>query len=226
LFVRSLCVITFLTSWACAFFYSPLLVNDPGFGAVYGGAGNGVDAQKVLAFGNWEYGLYHGNMEYIYRSLDSLYRQSYFEWGTQFVWKYLGLGAAYGLSMEWIPGQSFWTRHRYRGGLVGRLPVEKIQAGMWMDGFVYEEPSWIGALMWEPSQGMTLFGEFSPSYALLGYSLCFSYVCMESNFRAPGFAVEIAVFLRGWGWKLGGGHLFGGKDLDWNEVILQKTIKK
>ncbi len=226
LFVRSLSVIFFLVSFASAFFRSPLLVNSPGFGTSCRWIGDGIDEMLAETYGDWEYSHYHGSLEYSYRSLDSLYRQSQFEWETQFLWKYLGVGGTYGLSMEWIPEQGMWTRHLYRGGLVGLLPEENFQLGVWLGGYGGEEVSWMGALLWEPSPGLNLFGDFSPDYAWIGYALCFTYLCLESGFRAPGFAVELAVSVNGSGWKIGGGHGFGGKDLDWNGLFLQKSIKK
>ncbi|MCQ2054772.1 MAG: hypothetical protein MJY82_05715 [Fibrobacter sp.] len=196
----------------------------PGFGVAYGTLGKDVDESHYSAFANWEYRRYRGAFVYDYGELDSLYAVSRGYLESSLVWDYFGFGAGYALSMEWNPGGDFWTRHFFDVRALARF--RSLLLAVDVGGFADEGPEPSAALFWTPSSSFCVMANWKQDYTVFGYSLCFSYVCVESRFRAPGFAVSLGASLNLDGWNLGGSRLMGGEDLDWNALWLVKTLKK
>lgn len=198
--------------------------ENPGFGVAYWNVGEGVSENHYMAFGNWEYKAYRGAFRYSYGELDSIYCESRANLEGAFLWKYFGFGGGYGFSMEWVPGDAFWTRHFYDVGLLAHY--ENLTFGFSLMGFTDETPEPLATLYWRPSSGLRLLVQGNRQYVNTGYELCFSHLCLESAFRTPSFAVFFGGSVSFGGWNAGGKHLFGGEDLDQNVFWLHKSIQK
>ena len=231
-YVRSfiaLCAVALVASAYAAdvpFFFSPstVIYADPGFGVAFRTAGEGVDEAHYHAYGKWEYARYHGAFAYEYAELDSVYRLSRWSLPAALLWTYFGVRGGYGVSVEWIPSDAFWTRHRYEAGLLARYGSIALDLGV--DGFTDSSPRFLGSLFWSPSGGFRIYGSVEPHYATVGYSLAFSHLRVDFAGRFPGFAVSLGVNF-GWrGWNVGGNRQFGGDDLDWSTFWINKSLKK
>ena len=208
------------------FFFSPssLVYAEPGFGAAYRTAGDGIDESHYYAYGKWEYGFYHGAFAYEFAALDSLYRLSRWSLPVALLWTNFGLRAGYGVSVEWIPSDAFWTRHAYDAGFLARYGVLALDIGL--SGFADSPPDAAASLFWSPSPGFRVFGSFARDSAVVGYSLRFAFLRIDFAGRIPGFAVSIGVNFGYAGWKAGFNRRFGGSDLDWNSFWVSKSLKK
>lgn len=215
---------------ACAaavpFFFSPstLVYGDPGFGAALRIAGDGVDETHYHAWGVWEYGRYRGAFAYEFAELDSIYRLSRWSLPAALLWTNFGVRGGYGVSVEWIPSDAFWTRHRYEAGLLARYGSAALDLGV--EGFADSPPKFIGSLFWAPSEGFRVFGFVESSSATVGYSLAFSHLRVDFSGRFPGFAVSLGLNFGCKGWNVGGNRQFGGDDMDWNTFWITRSLKK
>lgn len=183
-----------------------------------------VDVDYHQAFGRWKIGLYQGGFSYRFVRLDSLYRQSFAELDNACLWRYGGLGIAYGVSTEWLDDGAFWNRHHYSLGALGRY--RDISLKVWAEGFVGESPLWLSSIFFSPVEQLSLFAETSGKWVLLGYSLSYSFVRLESMFRGPGFAVALGVSFSLGGWNVGGSRGFSGQELGWNGLWFSRSIVK
>ena len=101
------------------FYSTPAREAIPGYGLVFarelstglfvaGGAGE-------IALGSSAYPFRLAFME-SYSEMDSVYRQVYSQVETSVALSWLVMGLGYGASVEWIPAEQHWTRHRYKAG--------------------------------------------------------------------------------------------------------------
>ena len=221
-----LCMNSLALAQVPSLLFSPAVAayEDAGFGAAYWVSGNGVDESHYAAFANWEYRAYRGAFYYSYGELDSIYRESFGTLEAGLVWKHFGVGGGYGLAMEWIPGDAFWARHRYDVGALGHF--RSLTLGISLSGFSEEPPRAVAAFYWHPSPGLRFFVQGFRHEAVTGYELCFAHLCVESAFRAPGFAFALGASVVLGEWNMGGNHWFGGEDLDWNAFWVRRRLKK
>ena len=190
------------------FFSSPARTSAPGFAiaAVH-------DAENVEEFvyaGYGEVGIGPLRLAFFssFHGLDSLYRQSYSELQSSLpVESFMGsfvLGAAYGLSMEWLPGAEKWVRHRYKGGALFLWRDFAVGGTVYgfsddMDGYVAGR----GGLHWEPQGSFSFFLEADRSSVWLGNGIRFRYGDMHFRYEFPDFSVSL-LFSACWeGWFAG-----------------------
>lgn len=215
--------IPFLQTWP-TWKESPVSGLGSGFGLSFWRAQKEVDENLYQAFGRWDFGFYGGGFSYRYLEMDSLYRQSFGRLNSSLLWKYGGVGAGYGLSMEWLPGQSLWSRHLYSAGALGRW--REVSFGLWLEGFTDESPRWYGSLDFSPVENLRLFAESNLDYVLVGYAFSYSIFQLTSVFRTPGFAVSLGISVTLDHWSLGGSRDFSGQELGWNGIWLVKSLRK
>lgn len=200
------------------FYSSPARTAAPGFALAavrdmgdvdefaYAGYGEAGAGPLRLAF----FSTFHG--------LDSLYRQSYSELQTSLpVETPVGLfilGAAYGLSMEWLPGDEKWARHRYKGGALFLWRDFAVGGTVYgftdgMDGYVDGR----GGVHWEPQGSFSFFLEADRSLVWLGNGIRFRYAGLDFRYGFPDFSVSLLLCVYWEGWFAGGLSGSGGVPL-------------
>lgn len=183
------------------FYTSPARRAAPGFAfsAVYG-AGD-VDEFAYAGYGEVGAGPFRLSVFSAFHGLDSLYRQSYSELQASLPVRMFVLGAAYGLSMEWLPGAEKWARHRYKAGAMF----------LWRDfsldgmayGFTDELVDVRGGVHWVPQGAFSFYLEADRSSVWLGNGIRFRYGEMHFRYGFPEFSVSL-LFSACWeGWFAG-----------------------
>ncbi len=136
-----------------------------------------------------------------YHQMDSLYVQSYSEMNFVYKRNYLLWNVGYGLSMEWIPGESLWNRHRYKLG------------GMWLAESFYLSAlteGWLSAsektFQWELMGGLrsNRFGEvfalWNGQSIKVGNEVFWKYFSIGTSYIFPDFeiSVQVSIYLGRW----------------------------
>ena len=186
------------------FYTSPARTAASGFAlsAVYG-AGD-VDELVYSGYGEVGAGPFRLAVFSAFHGLDSLYRQSYSELQASLPVRMFVLGAAYGLSMEWLPGAEKWARHRYKAGAMFLWRDFSIGAMAYgftdgMDGYVNGR----GGLHWEPQGNFSFFLEADRNSVWIGNGIRFRYGEARFRYGFPDFAVSV-LFNASWdGWFAG-----------------------
>lgn len=183
------------------FYTSPARTAAPGFAlsAVYG-AGD-VDEFAYAGFGEVGAGPLRLAVFSAFHGLDSLYRQSYSELQASIPVRMFVLGAAYGLSMEWLPGAEKWARHRYKGGAM--FLWRDFAVGGVVYGFTDESVDGRGGVHWEPQGNFSLFLEADRNSVWLGNGIRFKYGEARFRYGFPDFAVSLLFSVCWEGWFAG-----------------------
>lgn len=207
------------------FYSSPARLASPGFAlAAFGvlGSESDVDEFAWAAYGDlgnnrWRLaflGSYHG--------LDSLYRQSYSELDASTTLSWFTLGGAYGFSMEWIPGDGKWARHRYKVGALARW--REFSLGGAAYGFTDEPVELGGGVHWNPEGHFSVFVEGNRRGVLIGNALKFVHGRIDVLYGFPDFSFSTMLSFYWGGWFAGGAFGSGGIPL-WGAFSGKKLQK-
>ncbi len=183
------------------FYTSPARTTVPGFAlsAVYG-AGD-VDEFAYAGYGVVDAGPLCLAVFSAFHGLDSLYRQSYSELQASLPVRMFVLGAAYGLSMEWLPGAEKWARHRYKAGAT--LLWRDFSLGGMANGFTDELVDVRGGVHWVPQGAFSFFLEADRHSVWLGNGIRFRYGEAHFRYGFPDFSVSLLFSARWEGWFAG-----------------------
>lgn len=208
------------------FYSTPARVAEPGFGvsvsrlpstnqSVVGVAGEfGNSFYRLSAFGS--YGL-----------MDSIYRQVYNEWDASINFDWLILGAGYGLSVEWIPGDATWTRHRYKGASTLKFKDAYLSTMVWnYTSESFERLEFLLGFYVNPSESFSAFAQWNGSEAFVGTSLNFKYFSLSTAYRLPGFSVAFSLEFRLQNWTLEGAAGKSNQSLEWFNASIKNKIQK
>ena len=155
-----------------------------------------------------------------YMEMDSVYRRVYSELDFSLYRSWFILGVGYGNSVEWIPDEQDWMRHRYKVGatLVWRGVSFSVAASRWGDNW---NESWIDAFDYSLGAHVSAldrfgaFVEWDGKSLDVGNSVRFKYVQVRSVYRFPSFGVALSLdFLFG-GWSVGVVYGFTESIWDW-----------
>lgn len=168
---------------------------------------DGVEERAYAAHGAFGISRFRGAFYYVFCNLDSLYRLSYMEIESAWNWKHLALGAAYGFSMEWIPADIMWVRHRYKFGALWVWNAFYVGAELF--GYTEENPSFKGGVHFSPEGRFATYVEFDRHNAYVGNEACFKYGVMAIVFRFPSFSMSASFSISVGGWFAGAGGTAG-----------------
>ena len=178
---------------------------------------------------SWILSLDFGNESYrvgafaSYASMDSLYRNTYWEFAFAKTWTQLAVGVGYGLDMEWIPGESLWARHRLKAGV--DYGWRQVHFAAMLSGFTDEGVSPMVGVHWISDESVRAFAECDFDYLYVGASFRWKYFDVSTSYRFPDFAVAVEFSYR---WEHYGGsfaHGFQHNSLGWNGVQVSRWIK-
>jgi len=183
------------------FYTSPARLVAPGFAlsAVYG-TGD-VDEYAYAGYGEVGAGPLRLAFFSAFHGLDSLYRQSYSELQTSLPVGMFVLGAAYGLSMEWLPGAERWARHRYKAGAM--FLWRDFAVGAMAHGFTDERVDARGGLHWEPDGSFSFFLEADRNSVWIGNGVRFRHGEVHFRYGFPDFTVSVLLCASWEGWFAG-----------------------
>ena len=178
---------------------------------------------------SWNLSLEFGNDVYrvgafaSYASMDSLYRNTYWEFAFARTWTHLAVGVGYGLDMEWIPGESLWVRHRLKAGVdYGWRQVHF--AGM-LSGFTDEGVSPMVGVHWISDESVRAFAECDFDYLYVGAEFHWKYFDVCTSYRFPDFAVAVQLSFRRGHWGAAYARGFQHNSLGWNGVHVSRWLK-
>jgi len=183
---------------------NPARLSEPSFGFAYGRipAAEQTDFWAVGEFGNSRYRVASVAN---YSLMDSIYRRIYMEWDVSLNFDRVILGAGYGLPLEWIPGDSFWFRHRYKVG------VAYMHKGVTLStmGWNYTSESfsclkYLVEIYVKPGSRLDAFAWWDGTSALVGSSLNFRVLSVKNFYRFPDFALGAVVEFHFGSWDAGG----------------------
>lgn len=210
-------------SWESA---SPARFAEPGFGIAYARM---VSADVWNGGVSGEFGLGNSRIAFSssYLEMDSLYRRVYSELDFSFCRSWFILGAGYGFSVEWIPRDEKWNRHRYK------TAATFIWKGLSVGGVVLgfsdvplKEADYVLGFRYEVSQRFGMFAEWDGAFFDVGNEVCFSFVRVRSAYRFPDFGVAVSLdFLLG-DWSVDGTYGFVGRIWDWFGFSVSKKQGK
>ena len=200
------------------FYSTPAREAYPGYGLVYarelstglhvaGGAGE-------IALGPSAYPFRLAFME-SYAEMDSVYRQVYSQVETSVAVSLLVMGLGYGASVEWIPAEQHWTRHRYKAGssLVWKdMSLSAMVAG-WV-GDISSVSYWVGGQFWAKKR-ISAFVEYDGISLDVGNAVRFKYCDLFAAYRFPGFAMSLKVEFHVMQWNIHGMYGFAGAFWRW-----------
>lgn len=207
------------------FYSTPARKPSPGFAVgFFRGLGDAVEIEEfaVSAHGEVEAGLFRLSFLEVYHGLDSLFRQSYSELDVSAAFSAFSLGCAYGLSMEWLPGDAKWVRHRYKAGALALWRGFSFGAAVY--GFTDEPVGFGGGVHWNPGGRFSAFAEGSGNGVFAGNSVRFEHAAVSVLYGFPDFSVSLRVDFRLGGWFAGG--VLGSGDLPvWGVFSGKKLVK-
>jgi len=205
---------------------TPARIVEPGFGIAYARISS-VDVRKAGLAG--EFGLGDNRIAFSsdYMEMDSLYRQVYTELDFSFRFSWLVLGAGYGLTVEWIPAEENWNRHRYKSGVTflwNGFSVGGLVAG-WCDQPIAKFDYSLGS-RFEIMDRFSVFMEWNGTSFDVGNAVRFRLMQISAAYRFPDFGVAISVDLLLGDWSIGSSYGFVGLIWDWFgfSVSRKKTI--
>lgn len=208
---------------------TPARSASPGFGLRCYSLRN-VD--EVAAEASGELALSSARLSFLYEYtyLDSLYRRSYTEMDFSWAASRLVLGAAYGYSMEWIPGADLWGRHRYKLGAsytISSLNLGGMVVG-WTDEFseALSSVDFLLGVSLMAGQGLLLFGEWDGSKLDMGSSVRLGFIELKSAYRLPGFGLSLSLVFWFGGNSVEGQYGFSGESWRWFGLGLTRRIQK
>ncbi|MCQ2124443.1 MAG: hypothetical protein MJZ25_09700 [Fibrobacter sp.] len=204
---------------------SPARKSAPGIGLSFTSFIN-TEEYDFESSGELEFKNHRGAFLVDFHRLDSVYQRIYseLEWGYPFSRVIAGFG--YGVSLEWIPGQTLWTRHRYKVGL--SFEWNRMYIGGMASGW-FDDMKRIDFLV---GGGFSASGSFSMFYSWdgkninVGTTVDVHGVSLASGFRFPGFGVALALDFSLSQWKFGCDYVFANERRDLFGVGLSKSLKK
>ena len=206
------------------FFSSPARTAQPGFGFSY--AQNlGVDMQVAGASGEMGFGLdsnvYRYRLAFMesYTELDSIYRQLYSEVDLSVTFSWIVLGAGYGASLEWIPREQEWFRHRYK--VASSLVFKELSASLMVHGWLDDlsDFSYLVGAGWGcglvARRRISVFVEYDGTSFDVGSAVRFRYCNVFSAYRFPGFGISVRVEFSLGRWSVDGLYDSAGSFWRW-----------
>ena len=149
---------------------------------------------------SWNLSLDFGNDIYrvgafvSYQSMDSLHRALYSEGSFARTWNRLTLGIAYGLDMEWIPGDVFWTRHRFKWA--ANYSWRQIHVAGMLNGFMDEGVTPAVGVHWISDEPISAFAECDFDYLYVGAVFRWNLLEISTSYRFPDFAFAMQFSFR------------------------------
>ena len=204
---------------------SPARIAEPGFGAAFAYVPDADIAVAGMA-GEFCVGP-RVAFSSSYLELDSIYRRVYSEIDLSLARTWFILGAGYGYSVEWIPGEQNWNRHRYKAGsaLLWRgISFAGIVSG-WTD-LLPEYPDYALGVHVSVAERFSVFGEWDGYSLDIGNTIRFKYVQVQSAYRFPGFGVSLSISFILDGWSIGGAYGFAGSNWNWIGGGVSKFLRK
>lgn len=208
------------------FYSTPARHAEPAYGVAY----YWMDEVDVYS---WSLSLEFGNDAYracafvAYQSMDSLYRNLYSEISFAKNWAKLVVGMSYGLGMEWVPGDAFWTRHRFKWAASYRWK-QIVAAGM-LSGFMDEGVSHLSPIVgvhWDSDESVSAFSECDFDYLYVGASFRWKFLEVATSYRFPDFAVAVQLSFNGGRYGVSYARGFKHNSLGWNGVHVSRWLKQ
>lgn len=202
---------------------SPARLAEPSFG-VAGYWMDDVDEYALGASGEMKLDSCRLAFFYAFQAMDSLYRSSYAELQLSWHRKWLLLGGAYGVNVEWMPGESLWARHR------AKFAFDLNWRGFWLggmlDGFTDGGLEKRVGLFWDGGENLRLFAESDFEKFSLGFDFLWKRFSLRTSYNFPDFAVAVSVGLNFDVYGLFYAHGFAANSLGWNGAGVCRRIKK
>lgn len=177
---------------------------------------------------SWNLSLEFGNDAYrvgafiAYESMDSLYRNLYSETSFAKTWPHFALGVSYGLDMEWIPGDAFWTQHRFKWA--GAFKWREVHFAGMLSGFMDEGVTPAVGIHWLSDEAVSAFAECDFDYLYVGANFRWKMIELSSSYRFPDFAVALQISFSGAHYGVAYARGFKHNSIGWNGVRLRKII--
>ncbi len=208
------------------FYSTPARHAEPAYGVAY----YWMDEVDIYS---WSLSLEFGNDAYragtfvAYQSMDSLYRNLYSEVSFAKTWAKLAVGMSYGLDMEWVPGDAFWTRHRFKWAASYRWK-QIVAAGM-LSRFMDEGVSHLTPIVgvhWDSDESVSAFSECDFDYLYVGASFRWKFLEVTTSYRFPDFAVAVLLSFNGNRYGVSYARGFKHNSLGWNGVHVSRWLKQ
>lgn len=213
---------------------TPARFAEPGFGVSYARV-LGVEEQIAAAAGEFGWDALCGancpglRMAFFssYMELDSVYRQVYSEWDASVFDSWYIVGVGYGLSVEWIPGESQWTGNRYKlGTALLWNPVAVSGMLSWMEYSGDLTMDYAVSVRLDLGMRFCSFVEYDGDSFDIGSAFRFKYMTVRSSYRFPEFGVACSMeFVLG-GVAAAATYGFVGQIWDWFGASFSKIIRK
>lgn len=159
-------------------------------------------------------------------ALDSIYRRSYSEMNLSRDFGSVALGGGYGCSMEWVPGENLWIRHRYKLGTSfswKRVHLGGVLSG-WFDDFTSIEFLVGGSV--KTGDNFDFFCQWDGRVVDLGVGIFLGRVSLSSSYRFPGFGTSFLVSIYWDGGKVNGFYDFNNESFDRFGFKFSKFVEK
>ena len=205
---------------------SPARLSDPGFGFCMFRLPK-TDQLSVGLSGEWGSSWFRNAFVGSYESMDSIYRQVYTEWDFSVNRDWFILGAGYGLAMEWVPGEEWWNRHRYKIGTSWIFRKMYLSGLIWNDmNESFRNMHFLLGIYIKPGNSFDAFAQWDGYSGFMGSSLNFKYVSLSTFYRFPGFLMGANVSFSLSTWNILGSYAKSAHSLDWFGVGLEKKKQK
>ena len=158
-----------------------------------------------------------------YQSMDSLYRNLYSEFSYARPWNRFVFGVSYGLDMEWVPGEEFWSRHRFKLGLDYKW--RKIHLAAMLSGFTDEGVAPVLGVHWMTDETISAFAECDFDYLYVGANFRWKFVEISTSYRFPDFAVAVQLSFNAGRYGASYARGFMHNSLGWNGVHVTRWLK-
>ena len=204
------------------YYSTPARLADPSYGISYYWT-------EEVEESSWNLSLEFGGDDYrvgafaAYLSMDSLYRDLYSEVSFAKTWWLITLGISYGLDMQWVPGDVFWTRHRFKWAADFNWRALHV-AGM-LSGFMDEGVSPIVGAHWISDDAVSAFVESDFRYLYVGACFRWKFVEMSSSYRFPDFAVVLQLSFGFGRYGISYAHGFKHNSIAWNGVHVTRWLR-
>ena len=158
-----------------------------------------------------------------YQSMDSLYRNLYSEFSFAHPWNRFTFGVSYGLGMEWVPGEEFWARHRFKLGLDYKW--REIHLATMLSGFMDESVTPMVGVHWITDETVSAFAECDFDYLYVGANFRWKFAEISTSYRFPDFAVALQLSFHGGRYGTSYARGFKHNSLGWNGVHVSRWLK-
>lgn len=208
------------------FYSTPARKAEPAMGVQFSRV-NSLDQTSIGIAGNFggdEYGCgFYGAYDF----MDSIYRRVYSEWNLSFFEEWFVVGAGYGVSMEWVPADAWWNRHRYKAGtsLVGRWwSISAMGWNYFSEGL--QRTRYLFGFQVNPENSFDCFFQWDGISLFTGYSLNLKYLSLSTVYRFPNFAAAMTLNFHFDLWSIGGSMGKSDESLEWFKLDLKKKVSK